>query len=152
MNILIAKPIIKDQYWVVTDGEQKVGNVIAEGSGFNLKINGVSKHFETSTELKRNTRIQFETLKTNRTKADLPFATYPTVGKVYNSMLDIKRKLHLFTKTTKSKCYYAAGWFAINQNGEFEKVLCPKYIFVQRYPYHGPYKTEAEAENVINNL
>ena len=30
MNALVAKPIIKDQYWVVTDGEQKVGNVIAE--------------------------------------------------------------------------------------------------------------------------
>jgi hypothetical protein len=105
MTNLIAKPIIKDQYWVVTDGEQKVGNVIAEGSGFNLKINGVSKHFENTSELKRTTRIQFQTLKTDRTKAELPFAKFPTVGKVHNSMLDIKRRLHLFTKTTKSKCY-----------------------------------------------
>jgi hypothetical protein len=152
MNDLIAKPIIKDQFWIVTDGQQKVGNVIAEGSGFNLKINGVSKHFENTNELKRNARIQFQTLKTNRTKAELPFANYPTSGKVFNSVLDIKRKLHLYTKTAKSKCYYAAGWFAINQNGTFETVLCPKYIFAQRYPYHGPYKTEAEAENVINNL
>jgi hypothetical protein len=152
MTNLIAKPIIKDQYWVVTDGDNKVGNVIAEGSGFNLKINGVSKHFENSTELKKKTRIQFQTLKTNRSKAELPFAKFPTEGKVYNSMLDIKRKLHLFTKTAKSKCYYAAGWFAVNQNGEFEKVLCPKYIFVQRYPYYGPFKTETEAESVINNL
>lgn len=152
MDNLIAKPIIKDQYWVVTNGEEKIGNVVAEGSGFNLKINGVSKHYENTTELKRKTRIQFQTLKTDRTKRDLPFAKFPTVGKVHNSMLDIKRKLHLFTKTAKSKCYYAAGWFAINQNGEFEKVLCPKYIFVQRYPYYGPYKTETEAESVINNL
>jgi hypothetical protein len=152
MNDLIAKPIIKDQFWIVTDGQQKVGNVIAEGSGFNLKINGVSKHFENTNELKRNARIQFQTLKTNRTKAELPFANYPTSGKVFNSVLDIKRKLHLYTKTAKSKCYYAAGWFAINQNGTFETVLCPKYIFAQRYPYHGPFKTEAEAENVINNL
>ena len=29
---LIAKPIIKNQYWVVTDGDKKVGNVIQEGS------------------------------------------------------------------------------------------------------------------------
>lgn len=152
MDNLIAKPIIKDQYWVVTNGEEKIGNVVAEGSGFNLKINGVSKHYENTTELKRKTRIQFQTLKTDRTKRELPFAKFPTVCKVHNSMLDIKRKLHLFTKTAKSKCYYAAGWFAINQNGEFEKVLCPKYIFVQRYPYYGPYKTETEAESVINNL
>lgn len=152
MSNLIAKPIIKDQYWVVTDGENKIGNVIAEGSGFNLKINGVSKHFENSTELKKKTRIQFQTLKTNRTKAELPFANFPVTGKIHNSMLDIKRKLHLFTKTPKSKCYYAAGWFAINQNGQFEAVLCPKYIFIQRYPYHGPFKTETEAKSIINNV
>lgn len=152
MNALVAKPIIKDQYWVVTDGEQKVGNVIAEGSGFEVKINGVSRRFENTSELKQKTRIQFQTLKTDKSKAELPFANYPTSGKVYNSMLDIKRRLHLYTKAVKSKCYYAAGWFAINQNGSFETILCPKYIFVQRYPYHGPFKTEAEAESMINNL
>lgn len=146
MSNLIAKPIIKDQYWVVTDGSNKIGNVVAEGSGFNLKINGVSTHFENTNELKQKTRIQFQTLKTDRSKADLPFAKFPTEGKVCNSMLDIKRKLHLYTKTTKSKCYYAAGWFLINQNGYFEKFFCPKYIFIQRYPYHGPYKTEDEAD------
>ena len=29
MNELVAKPIIKDQFWIVTDGEKKVGNVLA---------------------------------------------------------------------------------------------------------------------------
>ena len=65
-------------------------------------------------------------------------------------MLDIKRKLHLYTKTQKSKCYYAAGWFVINQNNESTLVFCPKYIFVQRYSYSGPYKTEGEAASMIN--
>lgn len=152
MKNLIAKPIIKDQYWVITDGNQKVGNVVAEGSGVQLIINGKSTHFDSTTELKNKTRIQFQALKSNKTKIDLPFAHYPTTSKVYNSILDVKRKLHLFTKTAKSKCYYAAGWFAINQNGTFEKVFCPKYIFIQRYEYQGPFKTETEAENVINNL
>lgn len=152
MKNLIAKPIIKDQYWVVTDGENKVGNVIADGSGFNLKINGVNKHFTNTNDLKKTTRIQFQTLKTDKRSAELPFAHFPTTAKVYNSILDIKRRLHLYTKTSKSKCFYAAGWFAINQNGSYETVFCPKYIFVQRYPYQGPYKTQVEAENVINSL
>lgn len=152
MSDLIAKPIIKNQYWVVTDGNQKIGNVIAEGSKVNLKINGVSQYFENTAELKKRTRIQFETLKTNRAKINLPLAEFPTTSRVYNSMLDIKRKLHLFTKTSKSKCYYAAGWFAINQQGIFEKIFCPKYIFIQRYAYHGPFKTENEADFTINNL
>lgn len=152
MSDLIAKPIIKDQYWVVTDGSQKIGNVTIEGSKVNLRINGVSKYFENTTELKRHTQIRFQTLKTNAAKANLPLAQYPTTSRVYNSMLDIKRKIHLFTKTTKSKCYYAAGWYIINQNGTFEKIFCPKYIFIQRYPYHGPYKTESEAELAINSI
>lgn len=152
MKTLIAKPIVKDQYWVVTDGNQKVGNVTASGSGFNVIMNGTTKHFDTTTDIKNNTRIQFQTLKTNKTKINLPFANYPTTPKVYNSILDIKRKLHLYTKTQKSKCYYASGWFAINQNNTFETVFCPKYIFIQRYPYYGPFRTEEEAENVINSL
>lgn len=152
MKTLIAKPIVKDQYWVVTDGKEKVGNVIASGSGFNVIVNGTTKHFENTTDIRNNTRIQFQTLKTNKTTINLPFAKYPTTSKVYNSILDIKRKLHLYTKTQKSKCYYAAGWFAINQTNSFETVFCPKYIFIQRYPYHGPFKTKEEAENVINSL
>ncbi len=152
MKNLIAKPIIKDQYWVVTDGNQKVGNVIATGSGLSLKINGTNTFYENTQDLKTKAKIEFQAIKTNNKKVELPFATYPTSGKVHNSILDIKRKLHLFTNSSKSKCYYVAGWFAINQNGYFEKILCPKYIFIQRYPYYGPYKTEAEAENVINSL
>ena len=66
-------------------------------------------------------------------------------------MLDIKRKLHLYTKTQKSKCYYAAGWFSMRQSENFEPIFCPKYIFIQRYAYSGPYKTESEAKALINN-
>lgn len=152
MTNLIAKPIIENQYWVVTDGDKKVGNVVADGSGFNLKMNGVDTHFSTTTDIKKRTKIQFQTLKTDKSKAQLPFSHYPTTNKVYNSILDIKRKLHLYTKTPKSKCFYAAGWYAINQSNGYESVFCPKYIFIQRYPYQGPYKTKDEAENVINNL
>lgn len=152
MTTLIAKPIIKDQYWVVTDGTNKVGNVTASGSGFNLKINGKDSHFATTTDIKKKAKIEFQTLKTDRSNAQLPFSHYPTTSKTYNSIFDIKRKLHLFTKNSKSKCYYAAGWYAININNVFEPIFCPKYIFIQRYPYHGPFKTKDEAENIINSI
>ena len=66
-------------------------------------------------------------------------------------MLDIKRKLHIFTKSQKSKCYHAAGWYVLNQ-GEPQVIFCPKYIFVQRYEYSGPYKTETEAKQALNTI
>lgn len=149
---LKAKPIIKGEYWVITDGEKKIGNVVAEGTGYELKIGQNTQHFTTTKAIEKSTSIQFETLK-KQVPVDTPFSEYPTEGtKVYNNILDVKRKLHLFTKTAKSKCYHVAGWFALKQDTDYEVVLCPKYIFVQRYDYIGPFKTEYEAKSSINTV
>ena len=148
---LIAKPVVKNQFWIVTDGKEKVGNVLADGSGFEVKLNGNKSHYKNTTAIKRKTNIEFETVqKIDKTNHDLPFKVYPTTNKVFNSMLDIKRKLHLFTTGPKSKCYHVAGWFNIQQGSENSTFFCPKYIFIQRYSYHGPYKTEIEAKKAIN--
>lgn len=149
-NTLIAKPIIKNQYWVVTDGSKKVGNVIADGSGYEVKLNGVLKHFSNTEDIKKKANIRFESIKSNKTKIQIPYPELPTTPRTYNSMFDIKKKLHLFTKTKKSKCYHVAGYYVISQNNEKQVVFCPKYIFIQRYPYEGPFKTEDEAKKLIN--
>lgn len=150
---LVAKPIIKNQYWVVTDGDKKVGNVIAEGTGYEVKIGKKSEFYDSTKQIEKFKKIEFERVQKSATLTTLPpFATFPTTGKVYNSVLDIRKKLHLFTFAPKSKCFYAAGWFAIKTSEEFQIILCPKYIFVQRYPYKGPFKTEVEANSSINSL
>jgi len=146
---LIAKPVVKNQYWIVTDGNEKVGNVIADGSGFEVKLNGSKAHFKNTKAIEKQVHIEF-TSPAKPQKNETPFDEYPTTSKVYNSVLDVKRKLHLYTKTPKSKCYYVAGWFNIQQGQEKETVFCPKYIFVQRYPYEGPFKTKTEALDKIN--
>jgi hypothetical protein len=38
----------------------------------------------------------------------------------------------------------------MDQNGIKVIAFCPKYIFIQRYPYEGPFKTESEAKSKIN--
>ena len=151
---LKAKPIVKNEYWVITDGNKKVGNVIAEGSGFDVKIGNNIEHYSTTKQIEKKVHIEFEKVnKQKKEESNPPFAVYPTTGnRIYNSVLDIKRKLHLFTKTPKSKCFHVAGWFAIKQGSEYFTVFCPKYIFIQRYPYYGPYKTIDEAKNMINTL
>jgi hypothetical protein len=150
---LIAKPVVKNQFWIVTDGKEKVGNVIADGSGFEVKLNGNKTHYKNTTTIKKKTNIEFEpTQKVDKSTHNLPFKVYPTTNKVYNSMLDVKRKMHLFTTTPKSKCYHAAGWYIIDQGNDPKVTFCPKYIFIQRYPYKGPFKTEEEAKKTINSL
>jgi formate dehydrogenase assembly factor FdhD len=147
---LIAKPVVKNQFWIVTDGKEKVGNVIADGSGFEVKLNGSKTHFKNTNAIKKQTSIQFETTKVDKNKKEIPFNEYPTTKKVFNSILDIKRKIHLFTKTQKSKCFHAAGWYVLYQGDEPVVTFCPKYIFIQRYEYLGPFKTEDEAKKLIN--
>lgn len=149
---LIAKPVVKDQFWIVTDGEKKVGNVLAHGSGFQVKIGNRKQEYSNAKILSNKEKIEFVKFKKPEKKQTNPFQYYPTVGKVHNSILDVKRKIHLFTKSVKSKCYYAAGWYALKQGTEFVPVLCPKYIFVQRYECYGPYMTKDEAQEAINTL
>lgn len=146
MSEFIAKPIIKDHFWVVTDGDKKIGNIVANNSGYGLHLNGGVVQFKNTNEIIKTAKIRFDHVKTNNTKAQLPYPEFPTPKKVYNSLFDVKHKLHLFTKTKKSKCYHAAGWFVVEHNNVPQVMFCPKYIFVQRYPFDGPYKTAEEAK------
>jgi hypothetical protein len=149
---LIAKPVVKNQFWIVTDGKEKVGNVIADGSGYEVKLNGNKTHFKNTNAIQKQTHIEFQSARTEKVQKETPFNEFPTTKKVYNSILDIKRKVHLYTKTLKSKCYYAAGWYVLYQGIDPVVTFCPKYIFIQRYEYLGPFKTESDAKNVINSI
>jgi hypothetical protein len=126
--------------------------VLANNNGYELILNGNHAQFENTHDIKEKVKIRFEPLKSNKTKVGMPYPQYPITGKTHNSVFDVKRKLHLFTKTKKSKCYYAAGWYVIDLNGVTQTQLCPKYIFIQRYPYVGPFKTQEEANIHINRL
>lgn len=148
---LKAKPIIKNEYWVITDGKKKVGNVIAEGSNFQLKMDDTIEYYSSTKQIEKKKQIEFEKIQKTKVSSIPTFAVYPTGNnRIYNNFYDVKRKLHIFTQTPKSKCYHVAGWFALKQGEEFVPVFCPKYIFVQRYPYVGPFMTEDEVNSSIN--
>jgi hypothetical protein len=155
-NNLIAKPVVNNQYWIVTDGKHKVGNVLATGSGFEVKIGNEKKEYPNTKLIATKEHIEFVKPIKGVHKENNPYSVYPTgKSKVFNSILDVKRKIHVFTKTAKSKCFHAAGWFVIRQGTELSTVLCPKYIFVQRYDCFGPFETETEANDIkdmINRL
>jgi len=142
MNTLIAKPIIKNQYWVVVDGKNKVGNVIANDTGYELKIGPTKTYFDSAKDLQKETKIQFQSI---RPSAEVLTTDLPIPDKAFNAVYDVQRKIHLFTTTQKSKCYHAAGWFVVTQGSSKSLIKYPKYILLQRYHYDGPYKTEADA-------
>lgn len=150
---LTAKQIVKDQLWVITDGVKKVGNIVAsaDSSGYSVKIGNNVNFFSTTKHIEQDVHLVFEKpSKSVNTSKIVSFAKWNTNCKTYNDFYDVSRKIHVFTKSKDSKCYYAAGYFVIKINDEQQLINMPKYIFVQRYPYFGPFKTEAEAKATLN--
>jgi len=151
---LVAKPIVKNQLWVITDGVNKIGNIEANSShtGFNVKIGDNVNFFSTTKSIEKNVHLVFEKPEKPKKTFDLAFAQWPTTGKTYNNFYDVKRKIHVYTKTPASKCYHCAGYFNIKLNGQWRTEFAPKYIFVQRYDYQGPFNTVEAASTMLNTL
>jgi hypothetical protein len=147
---LTAKPITDGEFWILTQGDKKVGNVCANSAGYGVQLAGSFFQFESTKDIQKKTKIKFISPPAPKEKLEVPYPEYPTTSRIYNSVYDVKRGLHVFTKTAKSKCFHSAGYFVVSHNGIEEVIFCPKYIFIQRYPFKGPFKSKEEARIEIN--
>jgi hypothetical protein len=146
---LIALPVVDKQYWILKENDRKVGNVEACAGGYQVKINNQVVQYKTIRMVEQRVNIHFEPApKKSKTvvPANLVYG-YPVAGRMYNPMWDIPQKLPIYTKTAKSKSWFAAGWYQVKKGRSWQVVKGPKLIMLQRYPYHGPFHTQEEAEN-----
>lgn len=145
--MIVAKPVIDKQFWILQEDDRKVGNVEALNGGYQVKINNQVTQFKTIKMVEKNVDIKFESLIKIPKPSNKEIYGYPVVGRVFNPVWNIHKKLPLYTKTTKSKCWFSAGWFWVKKGKEWEIVQCPKLIILQRYPHSGPFYTREETEN-----
>lgn len=140
---LVAKPIIDKQFWILQDGDRKVGNIEACAGGYQVKIQNQIEQFKTIRMAAQRINIQFEPAikNTNHSTANNLVHGYPVSGKFYNPMWDVKMKLPIYTKTNKSKSWFAAGWYRVCKGRTWSTVHDPKLIVLQRYSYQGPFLT-----------
>jgi hypothetical protein len=146
---LIAKPVIDKQFWILQDGNRKVGNIEACAGGYQVKINNQVAQFKTIRMAAQRVNIQFE--QPTKSQSTKPITNlvhgYPANGRVYNPMWDVKMKLPVYTKTSKSKSWFAAGWYRVKKGRTFSVVQDPKLIVLQRYPYQGPFLSKKIADD-----
>lgn len=147
---IIAKPIIDKQFWILQEGDRKIGNIEACKGGYQVKINNQVTQFKTIRMAAQRVNIQFEPpVKSVQVKVAANMVHgYPTRSRVNNPMWDIKMKLPIYTKNGKSKSWFAAGWYQVKKGRSWAVVQDPKLIVLQRYPYHGPFYTEDTAKKV----
>jgi hypothetical protein len=143
---LIALPVVDKQYWILKENDRKVGNVEACAGGYQVKIHDQVAQYKTIRMVEQRVNIYFETInKSIRQKENLVYG-YSVPGRMYNPMWDIPQKLPIYTKTAKSKSWFAAGWYCVKKGRAWQAIQGPKLIMLQRYPYRGPYQTKEEAK------
>ena len=77
---------------------------------------------------------------------------FPCGSKPFGSVYDIRKRLPIYAKSTKSKSQYCAGYYVIKFRKGWVKSFCPKLITLDRYPFHGPFKTEVEMKQMLTTL
>jgi hypothetical protein len=144
---LIAKPIIDRKYWILQDDDhRKVGNVEACDGGYQVKINNQIQQYKTIRMVEQRVQIVFEPpVKSAPKQSTNTVHGYPVSGRLYNPLWDVQKKLPLYTKTNKSKSWFAAGWYRVKKGRNWQVVQGPKLILLQRYQYTGPFYSQEEA-------
>ena len=142
-----ALPVVANRFWILKKDDRKIGQVEAEDDGVVVRIQDQVVRYKTIKMAGRAANIEFE-------KANRPVKQpvnhvhgYQVSGRVYNPLWDVKHRLPLFTRDSKSKSWYAAGWYIVKQHKNWKAVQNPKLISLQRYPYQGPFPTEGEARD-----
>jgi hypothetical protein len=152
--MLVAKPVIDKQFWILQKDNEKVGNIEACAGGYQVKINNQVEQFKTIKMAAQRVNIQFESavkIKPQRPTVDHVHG-YPVSSRVYNPMWNVSQQLPVYTKTVKSKSWFAAGWYNVRKGRTWRTVLAPKLIVLQRYAYQGPFYTQEEANNNNSSL
>lgn len=146
--MIVAKPVVPNQFWILKDGEHKVGNIEAGADGFSVKIGDQIQSYKNINTIKQRISIKFETSnKPVDTNRDNAVHGFPTSGYPYNAIFDVKHQVPLWTQEPRSKSWYSAGWYCVKQGRNWTVEFCPKLITLQRYPYAGPFHTEKQAHD-----
>lgn len=144
-----AKPVIPDRYWILKQNNHKVGEIEAGEHGVTVKIQGQARGYKTIRMASRDANIKFEPPVAPPPTLANQVHGYEVTGRVYNPVWDVKHRLPLFTRDTKSKSWYAAGWYMVKQHRAWRAVQHPKLISLQRYQYQGPFHSKEQANESV---
>ena len=142
-----AKPVVANQYWILKQNDTKNGNIQAGPNGYTVTILDRVDSFKTMPMVRKITGIEFETLEKKSKPSTDSVHGYVTGCRAFNGMWDLKHRLPLFTKSNKSKSWFAAGWYWVKQHRNWKLQHNPKLIVLERYAYQGPFYTKEEAND-----
>ena len=155
MKKIKAKTILKDKFWIIEDKGEKLGTLSATEELYMFSNTSGTQVFQTLNKLKKFYGFDIVFSNAEEEHIELPINEvygFPTSCTPYNTLYDVKRRLPLFTKSTKSKSLYCAGYYVIHFDKGWVKSFCPKLITIERYESRGPFKTELEMRQELSRV
>jgi hypothetical protein len=150
----IAKPLIPNKSWLLETDGLKIGTLSKERTSYSFLKDGKKISVGTVKDVKEKLGVVFYELPKTKKIETKEFTVYdfPCGSKPYGSVYNIRKKLPIYAKSTKSKSHYCAGYYVIKFRKGWVKSFCPKLITLERYPFQGPFKTEIEMKQALTTL
>ncbi len=152
--MLTAKTVIKNKFWIVEKDGDKIATIQTSPVGVSFVSNDFREQFASISMLKDKYNIVFDKVKKVPKKSEISHEVngYPCDHKPCNALLNLAKKLPVFTKTEKSKSFFCAGHYLIKFNLGFIHAYCPKLITLNRYEFRGPFMTKQQAKEFAKAL
>jgi len=153
-----VKVIIPNKVWIVEDDGTKLGTLNKEKKGYAFFRKGVKVELQDLSEVKAKFGAELfkdsiKSIKTNISSTEIrSIYDYPCGSKPFNPVYNVRKKLPIYAKSAKSKSLYCAGYYVIQFRKGWVKSFCPKLITLERYPFQGPFKTEADMKTALNQV
>lgn len=153
-----AKVLVPNKVWLLEDRGIKLGTLNKEKKGYAFFRNGMKIELHDISEVKARFGEELFKDSINSLKSSAkPFDNksiydFPCSSKPFNPVYNVKDRLPIYAKSSKSKSLYCAGYYVIKFRKGWVKSFCPKLITLERYPYQGPFKTEVEMKTVLNQV
>ena len=150
----IAKVLIPNKSWLLESDGLKIGTLNKERTSYSLLKDGRKISVGTVKDVKEKLGVIFYDIPKAKKTEIKEFTVYdfPCGSKPYGSVYNIRKKLPIYAKSTKSKSHYCAGFYVIKFRKGWVKSFCPKLITLERYPFQGPFKTEFEMKHALTTL
>jgi hypothetical protein len=148
----IAKPIVKNKFWIVERDGEKLATIqaIDEDGGYAYVHDDQREVFPSINLLSKKYNISFVKAERKKSVEENNIYGFPTSGVPYNALFDVQKYLPIYTKERKSKSYYGAGYYAVKLNSTWVRQYCPKLITLNRYEYCGPFSTLEAADKEVH--
>lgn len=145
----IAKPLIPNKEWIVENNGRKLGTLSKEKKGYVFLSKGIKVQFENLHQAELEMELILEEPHQKIISKSKDVYGYETKTVPHNPIYDVKRKLPIYTKSSKSTSRHCAGHYIIKFPKGWVKSHCPKLITLERYPYQGPFYSEKEARESL---